>query len=472
MAVVAPKLTSQFDFYSPFMSAAIIATDGTRYPLVTSPETTAVSPANVTGFSASGASGDLPSYFPYLSSVTVTLDTGYVPQINATLTPPYLDAVKLIEADVLTYGSAHLEVQFGYSAGKGTATSVAVSPVFKGLILKPDVSFGSDITIALNAQGTGGYKLATTGITGSTPQPVKVIDYMRSLCTKLSLTLDDSGTKADKDVQFLLNIEQAFTYGNESYFGVLYELARSCACYAYFEETKVRLVAMSEILKDDPVAELVLFNYDGGRIGPDVGRYPILSVNTDHQGIFLNPTVRSIIQAGIDAKTGEVKEQKVSPEKTEVATTGKGDVGFKDEQSGVSQARNPTPVDDKAQQQFKADYQAIMAQGNGTGIQLDIETLGIPDLVPGQVIRVTGVSPKRIDNLYSIQTVKHSLSSSGYSTSLTVIQNSTLIRDAVRGTFKSQNPNPNTLDRTVRDATLNTFGPTVPVTSSTQSGVP
>jgi len=98
----------------------------------------------------------------------------------------------------------------------------------------------------------------------------------------------------------------------------------------------------------------------------------------------------------------------------------------------------------------------------------------MPDILPGQLIQVTGVSPKRIDGKYWVQTVKHSLSSSGYSTNLTVIQNSTLLYEGLRGTFKSLNPNPNTLPSASspdRALALNTSEPTVPVIPDVQTGV-
>ena len=451
---VPPSRLGSYDFYSPFMAASIVTRDGTRYPLLPSAETPPVSSQAVklTGLSATGGESQEIEFLPYLTSMNVTLNQGYVAQISATLNPPYLEGRKLLDSSVVEYGASHLEVQFGYSAGRGNSSMIAISPTFKGLITKPDISFGTDITIQFNAQGTGGYTLGTTGKTGVESAPQTYQDYLQSICDKLKLRLDASAVLEDSDAFNLFSVvSRVFSYGNETYYSIIYEAARACACYVYFTDDTVRIVPMKQVLNSEPVAEFVLFDFVDGRIGPEFGRYPILSVSTEHAGIFLDQTTRKIIQSGLDPKTGKVKTNEVSPGKTPVATNTDGDLQPKDTPTGVpadsvgeSRSTRPTEEGDATQKQMAADFQSVY--GSGTmGIQLEIETLGIPDILPLQNIKVTNVSPKRIDGNYTVLTVKHSLSSSGFTTNLTVIQNATQLWNTVGSVFPSLTPNPNTV---------------------------
>lgn len=475
---IPPSRLGAYDFYSPFMAASIVTRDGTRYPLLPSAETppTSASATSLTGLSATGGESEEVRFLPYLTSMNITLDAGYVAQISATLNPPYLEGRKLLDSTAVEYGSSHLEVQFGYSAGRGNSSMVAISPTFKGLITKPDISFGTDITIQFNAQGTGGYNLGTTGKTGVESAPKTIIAFLRELCDKLNLTLDTSEAQTDTDAFALLNKEQVFAYGNDTYYAIIYEQARSCACYVYFTDNTVRIVPMKRVLNSEPVAEFVLFDYVDGQIGPAFGRYPILSVNTDHAGIFLDPTTKTLIQSGLDPTTGEVKTVEVTPAATPVATTTDGALQPKTDSTAASESRSTrqTGQANETQKQMAADFQATYATGS-MGIQLEIETLGIPDILPLQNIKVTNVSKKRIDGNYTVMTVKHSLSSSGFMTNLTVIQNATKLWDTVGGIFPSLTPNPNTVPAATSTQTAaNALGgdasvsvPTVP-----QAGAP
>lgn len=494
---VPPSRLGSYDFYSPFMAASIVTRDGTRYPLLPSAETPPVSSQAVklTGLSATGGESQEVEFLPYLTSMNITLDAGYVAQLSATLNPPYLEGRKLLDSTAVEYGSSHLEVQFGYSAGRGNSSMVAISPTFKGLITKPDISFGTDITIQFNAQGTGGYTLATTGMTGI-PIDGKgqtYQQYLQSICDKMKLKLDVTAIQSDQLVYTLFStVPRIFSYGNETYYSIIYESARDCACYVYFTDDTVRIVPMKQVLNSEPVAEFVLFDYVDGKIGPEFGRYPILSVSTEHAGIFLDPTTRKLIQEGLDPKTGKLKTNEVSAEKTAVATNTDGDLqpsegptGVPVQEAGQARSTRPPTEGESTKDQMAADFQSLYGSGS-MGIKLEIETLGIPDILPLQNIKVTNVSQKRIDGNYTVMTVKHSLSSSGFTTNLTVIQNATKLWDTVGTTplgsilsapsvFPSLTPNPNTVPAaTSAQTAASSLGgdATVSVPTVPQAGVP
>ena len=444
MPTLPPAHRGSYDFSSPFMAAAILAADGNRYPLVPGPDYAGGFQGDVlsSGLGTPGEDAQQPRFLPYLSSLSVTLQLGYIPQITATLTPPYEEARKLIDWEIITYGSgAKLEATFGYSSGRGASGMAAVSPTFTGLLDKPDVSLGADITVSLTARGEAGYTLAATDLTATTSATMSVAAFMRRLCEKLGLELDDRLVGPGTTPRKLLDATQSFSYVNRSYHSVIYEQARRCGCYIAFTDRTVKLLPISWVIKSEPVADLVLFDIKDGRIGPDVSRYPILTASTEHGGIFLSGIAKKRFAAGPDPRTGETRMAEAGPQTTPVATTRNGAVGVGDKSTDVSRRAVTIPVKDDDDAKLKADYQAVFS-ASSMGIKLEVETLGAPDLLPGQIVNVCGVS-RRIDGKYAIMEVKHELSSGGYSTSLTLNQSATAIWTAQDKVFKSLDPNMN-----------------------------
>lgn len=59
---------------------------------------------------------------------------------------------------------------------------------------------------------------------------------------------------------------------------------------------------------------------------------------------------------------------------------------------------------------------------SSVGIKLELETLGVPDLIPGNVIVVEGLGV-RIRGNYVLLEVTHTMGTSGFTTSMTAIKN-------------------------------------------------
>lgn len=452
-----PKNLGDYDFYSPFFTAAVVAQSGNRYPLTVAAESGnklsvgGASALKLTGLTASGAETTELTYLPFLTEVTVEMEMGFIPIISATLNPPFELARKMIDTEAVEFMSSTLEVTFGYSAGRGNSTQLAVSPTFMGLITKPDISLGADITIALNAQGTGGYRLVATNLSEHLPK-ASLRSHIETLCQRLGVFA--TFTQLDQTSSTLLAQEESLTINNSSYLAIIYDIARRCGCYVMQDATSgaasgngesaaISIVSMSQIMQNAPVANLRLF--DGLKtIGPSTGDYPILSVSTQHNGIFLSAMAKTIIRKGMDQKTGETVRQETSPSKTPTKTASKGALGKPDDSTKVSRTADPAAADKpKALQEAEAAVQALSTSGGGAGIQLEVETLGFPDILPGQKVKVIGVS-QRIDDDYAVFKVKHQLSGSGYQTSLTLVQNSNRLWEDVRKTIKSLNPSPYT----------------------------
>jgi phage protein D len=79
------------------------------------------------------------------------------------------------------------------------------------------------------------------------------------------------------------------------------------------------------------------------------------------------------------------------------------------------------------EEQFKQMLNAEMESSQATmmGVKLDIETLGIPDLLPGDVVAVRGIGKRLASESgnFGVQKVTHTVGGSSYTTKLEVLSN-------------------------------------------------
>ena len=145
---------SGYDFYSPFMSAAIITGGGSRIPLFTGISSSEQETLDLYTKGVDGTGG-LTS-IPWLSSLTIELNLSYLPKINAVLTPPFREGQQFLASSLVEWGVTKIQVQFGYTAGISGASPV-LSPVYEALLLKPEIQIGPDIVISLYGHGVASY---------------------------------------------------------------------------------------------------------------------------------------------------------------------------------------------------------------------------------------------------------------------------------------------------------------------------
>lgn len=154
-------MARNFDFYSPFFSAALITSAGVRVPLWTNfsgGADTALAKKFSTEQNAAVANGLVS--FPFLESLTIEMGLGFFPRMTAVLTPPFQDSRAFLDSTLVENGKTTLEAIIGYSAG--TSDGPVLSSPFQALILEPDISLGRDSTITLNALGVAGYDASVT----------------------------------------------------------------------------------------------------------------------------------------------------------------------------------------------------------------------------------------------------------------------------------------------------------------------
>lgn len=439
----------QYDFSSPFMRATIITdietAEETRYPLWFQGDSTAVSvPAVSQRVNGTTAASDDELDFGtlgFVSDVSVQLSLGYIPNISVTLTPPLDLARKFIDSRLIEWATSVLEVQVGYATGPN---GPVISPPFQGIIQAPDLDFGGDITIGLKGVGTAGYYLSATGQAGVTAEKPR-IEIINDFAQALKISRGKGAAPffedaIDPQTSKLLQQPKTVVTSTQSKLAVIYEIARQSGCWLDLTGNTLRLVSMQQLVLSESKAVLAFFDFNG-KLGPNAstpGVYPILGASSETTGIYLGQYSKQALQTAVDRTKKEVQEQKLEPQKA--AATQKGAVANKDKSAETSARveQSPDQTDQavgSVRETAAAAMQALETT-DGPGVKLEIETLGAPDLIPAMNVDVRGLG-KRIDGRYTIFEVKHSVSNSGFSTSLTLYQSNAQLRKALQAQLGS-----------------------------------
>lgn len=406
---------ARYDGYSPFMSAVIVTQDGARAPLWVAPD---------------GATGITDR--PFLTELVVKLNLGFIPIITARLGPSYDAAIEFLDSEHIEFGESRLEVQFGYTAG--APGGAVLSPLYTGLLLRPDVQLGDDIGLTLNAQGITSFTIATQG--GARAWNLKsrsaiIEDLLRGPGTPpRDLRLDASEVQsASAEVRTaFFETPQQIAQGALTDWQLITQLIRECRCWFLVVGNTVKVFPRESRLTGPPCRTFAVHNYPNGELGPAAGVFPMFNPTSPTTGIYLPGSLRGLAMSEIDSRSRQVVTRSVNDEDTRGARTsaqgangapspsnpGVGPRGEGQEQT----AANPT--DPRFVDRARAEYETITQR---SGIKLEWSSLGIPEALPGDVVAVRGLG-RRIDSAnYALFEVTHTFNASGFETAFSGFSN-------------------------------------------------
>lgn len=479
-----------YDFRAPFMSAVIVTPNGTRLPLWTDLNLTAAQLDSIhLGVSS----------LPYLSEIEITIPLGDVPTIRAQLTPPFKDGRAFLNSAAIEWGFSTIEVQFGYSGGNG---QVVLSPVFSAILLKPDVSVGSDVSITLNGQGSGGFGSLRTqqaGVLRGTR--LEIVEALargdRPGATTTSLvhhtgpsngaafggvsglggvsSQDDSLTEGtlDDNLEFFLQQQQVVVVqhptqkgtrrlavdlshlkgtpeekrmneelevhpGGMSDWAQINEVLREAGCWSFIGtddlgNPTIFVISRDKMLAGEPSRTFRFFDFPEGQLGhgdPAAfgGDFPILEINSPTMAVYLPGGSRGFRMQDIDDESRQfvqniINDQSVAPGRSgqsAAESPPSGEIPGTDTNTGDGTTLvQGDPNDNRAVDMAKAEYAAWTGS---MGINLDVTSIGIPTLLPGETVQVWGMG-ERLDHQYGVLTVKHTIGGNGFSTSWNGVSN-------------------------------------------------
>lgn len=432
------------DFSSPFMYAAILKNPGLegekRFPLSVSSAQVNPQPVELTGTTAGEKNGDplFASTLSYLSSVTVSIDLGGIPTIDVVLTPTLEDARKILDSTLLEYPINAIEVILGYSTGTGPSKNIP----FQGILQPPEVTFGADVTITLKGIGTAGYYLAATSASGTEVRQTRqthIIKLVEKMGANVSTNVDD--WLLDEDSYFGLQEVVPLVNSGKSYLHIISQLARAAGCWVNTFNAEagfsvLNIVSQARMVAQEPLALFTLYDFSVRGFGSSIADksiYPILSISVGEglSAIFLSGWAKALQLKKINQTTQESSENTTGPKDAKVTGGDDSQTGVDNDSNKQSKTTAPVPDDDTPLEKSALDQLAGMTSlSNSVGLQLEIETIGVPEVFPGEMYQVN-IGSKRIDGKYICHALKHSMSASGFTTSLTLIQNSQLMVQAI-----------------------------------------
>lgn len=419
-------IATSYDFRNPFLAARIILKTGEIYPLWTSK-------ANGSEIKLEGRPGQFLRALSFLTELQIELPMGgQVPRIVARLEPPYLDAIALMDSELLEFGNSKLQVQFGYASGvlQGGKTGPLLSDTLEGMTVKPEVAFGTSTQITITAQGVNG------GFTHNYPGSGQTLKGTRKsiieeLCKRNQLTADFSEVEKDGTSSKAFDKEDSIAQGWRTDIFMLHYIVRTCGCYSVISGNKdgkghYRIIPMSAQAASAPEITLAMYHFPKGTFSGSV--FPIISAQSP-TGAIWTPGVRRLLLHEIDPNSKQVTKKDVGDDTVKPAQTGPGagDVKY-DQQLGQAADESkvigyqPHPGDPSEETAIEQSHAQFRAQKPSMGFPLNVETVGIPTLQPGTVVAVRGLG-MRLDTNYLVRKIVHTLNASGYITAMELTAN-------------------------------------------------
>lgn len=335
----------------------------------------------------------------------------------------------LLDSDLLVQdGNTRFDVQFGY-----LGPNLIMSDVITCQLQAPNFSLtreGADFQLL-------GYSAVGPGLTGSAmkgpfnksrKQILELMAQGPDPKNPRPIVLDFATVKPGTSEFDRLNEEIAFDPGGRSDMAAIRDLASQCLLTFVFgqknsltgPQTVIRFLSQDARYGNQKAHKRFVYNLPGTGVldgGIEAGSFPILSVTSDYKAAFL-PQTLGVTTAKTDEKTKTAKvdvqfPEKAIPHASPGAKSGKQvSAGPKSSASTPNaNAQNgggkmefgnkdlhPTLEGKSAALQMSAPMQA--------GLQLNIDSMGIPNLYVSEYVEVVGIG-RRFDCVGSVLKVHH-----------------------------------------------------------------
>ncbi len=428
------------DFYNPFMSAVIIDRKANRIPLWMRPTDKDAAPI-VKSFQG----GKVLHSLPFVSEIRVETQPAKVPIISLTLTPPYDDGIAFLESDLIEFGESVLQVQMGYITGGFYVSKL--SPLYAGMIHEPNIQIGQDISITIHATGVGGFALIRqyAELQGTTFTNKKRIQIVEEIVARqpnpsnnVKMALDATEALADPVSGALLKEALPhYSQTNKTDYQVIWHMLQDSLCWMTLENNKLRIIPRNRAMAASPKFVFSLYEFGSGA---DIGFsakphpiYPILSASSPTLSAYAAGAIFGSQTRAINGETGAFET--VDSSALDAASLGSGSsrtlgAGAVNPTKrpfycDIASSRNRPTIKTLNQVEYEKARTAM-------GINLVLETMGVPEILPGAVVNVRGLG-RRISGAkacnYFVQKVIHTMNSSGFSTSLDLTSNVSPLRD-------------------------------------------
>lgn len=405
-------------FFNPVCAVALV-TETDRIPLF----------GNLTPKQADSAGGV--HSLNHVESVSVELTLGLLPKIQLTLAPPYEECTHILNSTLLELGDKYLEVQFGYLSR--VDGSPVLTAVYRGRLELPDVQLGEDPSITLVAAGdvSGMARTESRGVFNRKTRREILETVARgknpSSPRKLTVSFTVVDTFPNAASHTLLNQPVSMVQGTATDLEFIRRVAADCACKVAFDGENIILVPLSLRTERTPKHILRLYHISDGKLSP--GEYPLLSVTSPTKALYTGGALQLVLR-GVDSKTRKIEEVVVSDKSHPIprtSATSAGDVSPSTPAAAGKPAPGKAPGSvmmhggtQPKDQQRAANLTAASAED--MAINLEVDTFGIPDIQPADIVSVRGLGV-RYDRNYEVESLTHSWEDGEYRTHLKLLGN-------------------------------------------------
>jgi hypothetical protein len=214
-------------------------------------------------------------------------------------------------------------------------------------------------------------------------------------------------------------------------------LAQGARCYIRLDtENKiVKLVSVSKILKAPPSKVFKLYDYPDGKLGQInsvEAVYPVLSLSSVPSHIFAPSIVHAAVMSELSEKdprgsktaaptliTESETADKALSAKAKKLEAGESNTEV-DKDTGNGGERFPgDPESEKVYEVCKGEYEKHAHMG----VRFDVGSIGVPDLMPRDVIKMDVGIHRVSTQAWYVHNVKHSVGLGGFDTNFTVFSN-------------------------------------------------
>jgi len=428
---------ANFDFSSPFVAARIRLPNGDAFPLWTN-----IGGAERNLYPVAGT--EEIQALAFLQEVQVELNLSELPKITAQLSPPFEDGMKFINsplADGLMRNT--LEVQFGYSGGTGDG-GAELSPPYIGTLMAPEVTVDTEIQISLKAQGLARSAQTQGGrVVGRTNE--KIENIIRRIAEgetggRRVLEVDFSEIERGSETWNAIYNTSAENYsqGGRSDWVALWELAERTNCVMLVTGTspdgvaQLQWIPKNERWRGPPKRRYRLFHFPGGEFRSHYEAWseaemPIISFSCNTEAIWNAVTYQDILNSG--AQLNGVDADNVSASRTPVTLEGLAEPVDSTEGAQTAEPSDRLPDSpmilpgDPDNPEAVRRAEAEVGAGAGMVVAIQLEVLGDPTILPGEVIAVGGLGLRFDRRVYHVDTISHSIGMGGFSTTIVAHSN-------------------------------------------------
>lgn len=436
-----PGALQGLDFYGIYIDAWIVL-DGQEYPLwIGGGPTTAIpgGPRKQTLVDPA-----------WVTDVSIVLALGNNSKVDVTLSPPFDQGLALINSDLLRWGDGQLLVKIGYTTGQGMTQSY----VFGGLIQKPDVKIGTDISVTLHSLGIGWALNLNTSMDpkdkkyenqweGKSPAYVvknileKYKDRIDLKDLYSGIPVEQKGTVVSGELAYCQGSTPFFKPPTKPNLGRDGKEIQPPISLVITQGIKTDWWLVTDLLKIAGLDFLVTGDGEGGRqrirvMNPDKWRqgdptmtfilrgaidsgarkFPILEFASPSDFVWLSPGMGAMYAKDVQIDKS-VKELKVEPakkksEEKKDTSDGKGKKGVEQEKHEVPLSERLYDTDyhgaagaplsvgasfpsDASQESAERIKAELKNLYYSKGVNISVTTVGIPELTPGQVVNVFGI---------------------------------------------------------------------------------